>query len=167
MSELADAADLVHAEPGEVIIHEGETSSSFYLIMYGEADVVVKGTTVATLKVGQYFGEVGLVSDTPRTATVVARKKSVLFVFGREEFASFFNGHPEAYAEFTVKLLRDKTSIEPILAHPVTRSFLRRFCEKEMSSENVDFYGVVESFRRHAVILQYVDLQPITRNYFK
>jgi CRP-like cAMP-binding protein len=155
LPELADAADLVHADPGQVILREGESSSNFYLIMYGEVDVIVKGETKATLKVGQYFGEVGLVADMPRTATVVARSKSVLFAFGRVEFASFFNGHPEAYAEFTVKLLRDKVPIEPILAHPVARAFLRQFCAKELSSENVDFYAAVENFRRHAVILQH------------
>jgi CRP/FNR family transcriptional regulator, cyclic AMP receptor protein len=57
---------------GEVIIKEGSGGASFYIIEAGEATVTVKGDFRATLKEGDYFGEVALLDEGERMATVTA-----------------------------------------------------------------------------------------------
>ena len=59
--------------PGEVIVEQGEVGDAFYAIRSGQVEVVADGTIVRTLGPGSYFGEVALLLDVPRTATVRAK----------------------------------------------------------------------------------------------
>jgi putative ABC transport system ATP-binding protein len=78
------------AQPGEIIIRQGDPGELFYLIRNGEVDVVVeeggRERTVAKLGEGQYFGEAALLRDEPRNATVIARTKCVFYTLGKEDF---------------------------------------------------------------------------------
>jgi CRP-like cAMP-binding protein len=57
---------------GSVIVEEGAQGGRFYLITAGEADVIVHDQSVLTLREGGYFGEIALIDEGPRTATVRA-----------------------------------------------------------------------------------------------
>lgn len=73
-SKLADALDTEFFKPGEVIIKEGEVGENFYLLSKGEAEVSKQSEgIIAELKRGDYFGEVALLNDLPRQATVTAK----------------------------------------------------------------------------------------------
>jgi CRP-like cAMP-binding protein/cytochrome P450 len=76
---------------GEVIIREGDAADAFYIILSGSAEVtrLVHGAPqpLARLGEGQFFGEIGLLQDIPRTATVTARPGGVeVLTLGRAEF---------------------------------------------------------------------------------
>ncbi|KAH3667851.1 hypothetical protein WICMUC_005251 [Wickerhamomyces mucosus] len=73
-SKLADALEAEFFKPGDIIIKEGEVGENFYLISKGEAQVF-KNTEglVSDLKRGDYFGEVALLNDLPRQASVIAK----------------------------------------------------------------------------------------------
>src|SRR5205085_7234009 len=79
--------------PGERVVAEGEHGSDFYLIRRGQAEVVQVGSDgwsrrLAVLRSGDYFGELALLYERPRTATVRALSRLELFVLSREAFDS-------------------------------------------------------------------------------
>ena len=67
-------------EPGNTIAVEGQTGVGFFIIDEGEAVITVKGEELRTLGHGDYFGEVALIDDGARTATITA--KSPLKCYG-------------------------------------------------------------------------------------
>ncbi|MDP9226358.1 MAG: MFS transporter [Actinomycetota bacterium] len=80
-----------HLEPrdvaaGTAIIRQGDVGDSFYIVDEGEAEAVVGGDIVAAYGRGGYFGEIALLRDVPRTATVRATSRSRLMTLEREEF---------------------------------------------------------------------------------
>jgi putative ABC transport system ATP-binding protein len=90
LSEVADKMMVQEAEPGEVVIRQGDPGELFYLIRSGSVDVQIQegdnSQTVAELNEGQYFGEAALLRDEPRNATIVARTKSVFYTLGKADF---------------------------------------------------------------------------------
>jgi HEAT repeat protein len=76
--------------PGETIVHEGEHSDEFYLIVTGKVDIVKAygetTATLATLSVGDFFGEMAIFEQLPRVASVVAAEESVLLVLSAAHF---------------------------------------------------------------------------------
>jgi MFS family permease len=90
-------------EPGTVIVREGDAGDRFYVIVEGEVEVTAEGKPVSTLVPGGYFGEIALLKDVPRTATVMAKTPVVLYALEREDFLSTVTGHaPSAKAAETV-----------------------------------------------------------------
>ncbi|CAR21165.1 cAMP-dependent protein kinase regulatory subunit [Lachancea thermotolerans] len=86
-AKLADALDTELYHPGQVIIREGDNGENFYFIEYGEAEVSKEGQgIIAHLKQGDYFGEVALLNDLPRQATVKAIKKTKVATLGKSGF---------------------------------------------------------------------------------
>ena len=64
---------------GETVIQEGSGGAAFFVIDSGEATVSVGGTEQATLKTGDYFGEIALIDEGTRTATITAASDLVCF----------------------------------------------------------------------------------------
>lgn len=87
LSKLADALRSETFQPGQDLIVEGDVGEEFYLIEYGTAQVsrADKGV-VAELKKGDYFGEVALLNDQPRAATVTATSKLKVVALGKSAF---------------------------------------------------------------------------------
>ena len=80
-------------EPGEMIIKQGEIADSFFIIMSGSVEIWHEGLSgrselVDTQNPGNYFGETGLLTNRPRTATVKAYKDGevVVLVMGSRDF---------------------------------------------------------------------------------
>ena len=92
------AARLVplRVEPGTVIVREGDAGDRFYIVVEGEIDVSQYGRTISELVAGGYFGEIALLRDVPRTATVTARTDAVLYALDRDEFLAAVTGHPQS-----------------------------------------------------------------------
>jgi MFS family permease len=94
INQLASGLIAVHATAGEQIIREGDSGDRFYVIAKGDVDVASEGQQVATLGEGDYFGEIALLRDIPRTATVTATTDVELYALERDEFLSAVTGHP-------------------------------------------------------------------------
>lgn len=76
----------ITAAPGEALISQGEAGDRFYAIASGRAEVVRDAAPVGSLGKGRYFGEVALLRDVPRTATVTASTPMRLFALDRDGF---------------------------------------------------------------------------------
>ena len=96
IEELAAKLVVVTTTAGEQVIREGDPGDRFYLVGSGEVEVSSAGHPVATLRPGEYFGEIALLRDVPRTATVQAKGDTRLYALERDEFLSAVTGHPES-----------------------------------------------------------------------
>lgn len=115
LETLARGLQPVDLPAGAVVIRQGEAGDRFYAVADGELEVVRHGATVATLGRGDGFGELALLLDRPRNATVRTLTGARLYALAREEFVSAVTGHPRA-AEAGVELVRRR--LEPDAALP-------------------------------------------------
>jgi cGMP-dependent protein kinase 1 len=83
---LAQSFTLEKFVAGAIIVKEGNPGDTFYIIKEGSAKVSVDGKEVSTLKAGTYFGEMALLNDEVRKASVTAMVDSECFVIDREAF---------------------------------------------------------------------------------
>jgi MFS family permease len=92
------AARLVplRVEPGTVIVREGDEGDRFYIVVEGTLAVSQDGAPLPELRTGDYFGEIALLRDIARTATVTAVTPTVLYALDRDEFLAAVTGHPQS-----------------------------------------------------------------------
>jgi MFS family permease len=91
------AANLVSQSvaAGEVVIRAGERGHCFYIVGDGALEITAEGLRT-TADEGDYFGEIALLRDVPRTATVTALVDSHLYVLQRDDFLAAVTGHEAA-----------------------------------------------------------------------
>jgi MFS family permease len=87
----------VSVPAGEVVIRAGDAGDRFYIVDHGELDIDAGGRHT-TAREADYFGEIALLHDVPRTATVKAAVDSELFALRRADFLSAVTGHSAARA---------------------------------------------------------------------
>jgi MFS family permease len=93
IEQLARHVEHVTIEPGEPVCVQGEPGETFYVIETGEAEVFGDGMLVRTLGPGDSFGEIALIRDSPRTATVVARTTIDASSLARAHFLPVVSGY--------------------------------------------------------------------------
>lgn len=91
---MTTSKEAVHGQ-GESVVTEGRGGVGFHLIIDGKAKVIRGGRTVATLGPGEFFGEMALVDDAPRSASVVADTDLVTLVISKWEFRPLIRSNPE------------------------------------------------------------------------
>jgi hypothetical protein len=97
IERLARATCTRHVGRGDVVVRQGETGDrSYYLICSGRFDVSVNGHPRRQLGDGGAFGEIALLRDVARTATVTAATEATLLVVPRADFLEAVTGHPRS-----------------------------------------------------------------------
>jgi CRP-like cAMP-binding protein len=94
LREVANLATRLDLPAGRELTREGRRGHEFIIVLEGDVDVLIDGETVASPAAGQCYGEIALLSDRPRTATVVARTAVTVDVIGRSELAELMARQP-------------------------------------------------------------------------
>ena len=95
LQRIANGVKERRFEPGAEIISAGATGHGFYLIVQGRAEVKRDGRTVRTLGPGDYFGELALVREAPRSATVTAKDPTTCLALTRWDFKGILDANPQ------------------------------------------------------------------------
>jgi MFS family permease len=98
LERLAAAVVEVRVPAQAEVVRQGATGDRFYVIRSGRATVDVDGSETGTLEPGEFFGEIALLRDVPRTATVRARDELVLYALEREDFLAAVTGYAPSRA---------------------------------------------------------------------
>lgn len=98
LEQLARAAVEEPATAGAEIVRQGDRGDRFYVVSSGSLQVFVDGAEVGTLGPGDSFGEIALLREVPRTATVKARTDTLLFTLDREAFVPAVSGYAPSLA---------------------------------------------------------------------
>ncbi|KAJ5235657.1 cAMP-dependent protein kinase regulatory subunit [Penicillium citrinum] len=85
-SKIADALDTIKYPANSTIINEGDPGDAFYLLESGEAEAFKNGTSVKNYNRGDYFGELALLDDKPRAASIVTKTEVKVARLGRDGF---------------------------------------------------------------------------------
>jgi hypothetical protein len=93
LETVAREARRVAVPAGDVVVVQGETGVEYYAVVSGQLVVSIDGDDVADLTRGDGFGEVALMRDVPRSATVRATDPTVLLAVDREPFLTAVTGH--------------------------------------------------------------------------
>jgi CRP-like cAMP-binding protein len=95
LAQVASIADEVDLPKGRVLIREGDRGREFFVLVEGEVEVTMKGKKVRTMRGGEFFGEVALISDVPRVATVTALTPLRVLVIRDREFEALVEDTPQ------------------------------------------------------------------------
>jgi len=105
LRRIAKLADEVDLRPGKVLTREGTRGREFFVLLEGTADVRSDSRLLPSLGPGDFFGEIALVDNGPRTATVRSATPMRMLVLGHAQFRDVLHQN----GEIAVKILRAVT----------------------------------------------------------
>ena len=94
LSSIASSMEEVRVEPGTVLTEEGEPGEEFYVVAEGLAEATIGGNKVGSIRPGSFFGEMALLDQGPRVATVTTTLPSRLLVLKAKAFAKLVKDSP-------------------------------------------------------------------------
>ncbi len=113
LADVASIADELDLPAGRELIREGQRGREFFVLLDGEADVTRDGKKLATMRSGDFFGEIALVSDAPRTATVTASTPVRVLVVTERAFKSLLERAPSIQLK-VLKALAERLAPETV-----------------------------------------------------
>ena len=102
---------------GAVLIQQGASDSDLFLILRGAFSVAIDGRVVARLDAGQNVGEMAALTDSRRSATVVALEDAVVARVGKGEFFALAGRFPELWRRVATQLVRRLSSSSTAESH--------------------------------------------------
>jgi CRP-like cAMP-binding protein len=115
LGQIADVMKLVDYEPNERIIKQGEVGDHFYIIQSGTVVVTQGNKELTRLSAGSYFGELALISNEPRKATVTSVTALQCYTIDKLTFTSVLGSLKEAETQSTgISILRKVKLLETL-----------------------------------------------------
>jgi CRP/FNR family cyclic AMP-dependent transcriptional regulator len=111
LEEVAHIADELDLPQGKVMAEEGDRGREFFVLLEGEADVTKGDRSINTMRAGDFFGEIALVTKMPRTATVRATTEVRVLVITERDFSSLLK-HSEDVGRSVAEALAERIAPE-------------------------------------------------------
>jgi CRP-like cAMP-binding protein len=108
---IAQHADEIDLPAGKVLAREGDLGHEFFVIETGTADVTRSGERVNELGPGDFFGEMALLEEERRTATVTATSPMTLIVLTRASFRAIDKSMPTVHAAVSEAIAQRRASV--------------------------------------------------------
>jgi MFS family permease len=116
LESLARALSPVRVKAGEVLFRQGDIGDRYYIVADGEVEIVADDRVVRVTGPGGYFGEIALLRDIPRTATVRAKTDAELLALDRDDFIAAVTGHAASAEAADSVIAAQLGSLRPGLA---------------------------------------------------
>jgi CRP/FNR family transcriptional regulator, cyclic AMP receptor protein len=118
LTALARVAEDLEVPAGTVLCREGEFGHEFFVIVDGDVEVKRKGRRIDKAHAGDFFGEIALLENTRRTATVTAKTPLRFFVLTRQDFRHLLDENPSVERKVLRALAKRVLSLsdDPALA---------------------------------------------------
>lgn len=104
---LPSDAPLVPAIPGKIIFAQGDPGDVMYVVLEGQAQIMIDGKLVETVRPGGILGEMALIDAAPRSATAIAKTQCVLVPIDEKRFADLIQRRPE-FALHVMRVLANR-----------------------------------------------------------
>jgi CRP-like cAMP-binding protein len=117
LEEVERLVDEVDVPAGRVLMREGDAGREFFVVVNGRVSIDRGGTRVRTMEAGDFFGEIALLAEGPRTATATSDGPATLLVLGHREFHSLMDRYPAIRTCVLEALARRIRSLEPEAAN--------------------------------------------------
>ena len=117
IEEVGRLVDEVDIPAGHVLMREGDTGREFFVLVTGTVGIDLGGTRIRTLEPGDFFGEIALLAEGPRTATATADTAATVLVLGHREFHSLMDRFPAIRTCVLEALAKRIRSLEPDADH--------------------------------------------------
>lgn len=93
ISLFFNEGQVLSALPGRLVVEQGRTDKDFYLLLRGKVDVIASGQIIAELGQGDFFGEMALIMNSPRTASVMTKEPCRLLKLSANQFWNVLSQH--------------------------------------------------------------------------
>lgn len=117
IEEVGRLAEEVDVPAGRVLMREGDTGREFYVLVRGSVGIERGGQRLRTIDDGDFFGEIALLAEGPRTATATTEADSKLLVLGHREFHSLMDQFPAIRTCVLEALAKRILHLEPDAGH--------------------------------------------------
>ncbi len=117
LQRLGQLFDQVDVPAGKVLMRQGQTGGEMFVVVGGRLTVERDGAIIADRGPGDVVGEIALLSEGPRTATVTASEPCQLFVLGHREFHTLMNEQPAFRLQILDGLAKRIRALEVDAAH--------------------------------------------------
>ncbi len=101
ISAVVSVAQEAYYQPGQIIVTQGTPGQAFYLVLAGRVEILRDGTSLGAFGSGDFFGEMSLLDQAPRSATIRALDQTVCLMLSSWDFKALLEKHPS----IAIKLL--------------------------------------------------------------
>ena len=125
LEQLIDRIQLVDLEPGQVLFRQGDAGVNLYVVVEGAVRVYTEGPPVTELMIlgpGSFFGEIALVTDTPRSATVQVEQPTQLLSIDRDAVRALMHDQPDVLP-ILLRFVRERLVDSLVRTHPMFAPF--------------------------------------------
>ncbi len=95
LATIASQAEVIDFPSGRYIVRQGQVGTGFYIVATGQVSVIQGGKTLARLGPGEFFGELSVLDQKPRTAHVIADETTTCLALASWNFTRILERHPK------------------------------------------------------------------------